>query len=298
MKKLTALLISALLSSCAVPYLPFRAGSSAADIVVPAHFRSAAPHVMASINDRAPIALLFDTGAVTSVFEPDIATATGLLPASGQSVTIRGVHGSTSATQAMMQTLKIGSWRADHVPCLVRSRSAFRVGGLGSAILGIDHFRRHCTFVTIDYRRGGLEAGFSRPFQPGGSHATRAPFRWVNGLPVIRVNSGGDSWDAVVDTGSSWGIVIDQDTASRLGHARGGFSMGEGLILSGVGGSVSADKAGARVVRGTGGVSLCGETHAAAAFYVMPGPKRVGSRYWAGSRLTLDFVTKTLWLER
>jgi hypothetical protein len=30
----------------------------------------------------------------------------------------------------------------------------------------------------------------------------------------------------------------------------------------------------------------------------MPGPKRIGSRFWHGSRLTLDFRTNTLWLER
>lgn len=298
MKKISALLFAGLISSCSAPFLPVGLRKAAADIAVPAHFRSAAPHIMASINGHPSIPLLFDTGAVTSVFEPDVATGGGLLPARGHAVTIRGVHGSTSATHAVMQTLRIGSWRAENVPCLVRGTPAFRPGGLGNAILGIDHFRRHCSFVTIDFRGGGLEAGFSRPFRPSNPRATRTAFRWMGGLPVIRVSSGTHAWDAVVDTGSSWGVVIDQETAAQLGHARGGFSMGDQLMLSGVGGSVRADKAGARVVRSARGVSLCGENHPTAAFYIMPGPKRVGSRFWAGSRVTLDFATRTLWLER
>lgn len=252
---------------------------------------------MGSINAQAPIPLLFDTGAVTSVFEPDMATRHALVPASRESVTIRGVHGSTAATPAVMHSLRIGSWSSGPAPCLVRGSSAFRPGGLGSAILGIDHFRRQCAFVTIDYCRGRVEAGFARPFQPGPG-AKRVPLRWNKGLPVIRVQAGNHAWDAVVDTGSSWGIVIDQATAGRLGHRRGGFSMGKGLVLTGVGGSVRADQAGARIVRATTPVSLCGENHAAAALYVMPGPNRVGSRFWAGSRLTLDFTTQSLWLER
>jgi predicted aspartyl protease len=297
MRTITAVLAACLLSSCMMPLLPVASRNPAADMAVPVHFRSAAPHVTGRINGRSSISLLLDTGAVMSVFEPDVATYAGLMPSGERAVKIRGVHGTAAATRAVMNTLEIGSWRGTNVPCLVRGSPSFRPGGLGNAILGMDHFRRHCSFMTVDYRRGGVELGFSRSFQPGGSRVTRTPLRWVNGLPVIRVSSGGLSWDAVVDTGSSWGIVVDQSTAARLGHARGGYSMGDKLILTGVGGSVRADQAGARVVR-VSGVSLCGENHSGAAFYVMPGPKRIGSRFWAGSRLTLDFRTNTLWLER
>lgn len=294
MKTITAVLAACLLSSCMMPLAP---QNPTADMAVPVHFRSAAPHVMGRINGRSATPMLLDTGAVISVFEPEVATYNGLMSAGESVVQIRGVHGTTSATRAVMSTLQLGSWRATNVACLVRGSSSFRPGGLGSGILGMDHFRRHCSFMTIDYRRGGVEVGFSRPFQPSGPNVTRTPLRWVNGLPVIRVSSGGISWDAVVDTGSSWGIVVDQSTAARLGHARGGMSMGDRLILTGVGGSVRADDAGARIVR-VSAATLCGENHPGAALYVMPGPKRVGSRFWAGSRLTLDFRTGSLWLER
>ena len=297
MKTFPALLTVCLLSSCAMPYLPMAPANSGAEVTVPMQLRAGTPQVMASVNGQGAISLLLDTGATLSVFEPDVATGCGLLPSSMRRVQIRGVHGSTGASQAVMSTMQLGQWRATNVPCLVRGISSSRPGGVGSAILGMDHLRRYCSFMTIDYQRNCVELGFARPFQPASGAVTRTPLRWVNGLPIIRVSSGGVVWDAVVDSGSSWGIVIDQSTASALGHAHDGMGMGPGLILTGVGGSVRADQAGARTIQ-VPETTLCGETIPGTILYVMPGPKRVGSRFWQGSRLTLDFRGNALWLER
>jgi predicted aspartyl protease len=286
-------------SGCGMSFAPVAPLNPMADVAVSLRFRAQAPHVQGSINGRISIPLLLDTGASVSVFEPDVAAFCGLLPAGGRHrVEIRGVHGNAAASFATMSTLQIGSWRSAGVPCLVCGTSSFRPGGLGNAILGMDHLRRQCSFETIDFRRGVVELGFSRAYQPpAGAWVTRTPVRWVNGQPFIRVSAGGMSWDAVVDTGSSWGIVIDQSMAARLGQARSGIGMGDHLILSGVGGSMRASQAGARIIRGPD-VELCGETHPGAQLYVMPGPKRIGCRFWDGTRMTLDFRTNSLWLER
>ncbi|MCX6851434.1 MAG: aspartyl protease family protein [Verrucomicrobia bacterium] len=297
MKTFFALLIACLMSSCMMPFLPVGPQNPGADVAVPMQLRAGTPHVMASINGQRPIPLLLDTGATLSVFEPDVATHCGLLPSGGRRLLIHGVHGIAGASQAVMSTMDLGQWNATNVRCLVRGVSSFRPNGLGTAILGMDHLRRHCSFLTIDYQRNTVELGFSRTFQPTRGVVTRTPVRWVNGMPVIRVSSGGLSWDAVVDSGSTWGIVIDQSTAARLGHAHDGMGMGEGLILSGVGGSVRADQVGARTIQ-VPAATLCGETHPGATLYVMPGPKRVGSRFWQGTRLTVDFRSNALWLER
>ena len=297
MKPLLALLTVCLLASCAMPFLPMAPQNPATEIVVPVQFRAGAPHVMASINGKGAIPLLLDTGATMSVFEPDVATGCGLMPTGGRRVQIRGVHGIAGASQAVMNTMDLGQWHTTNVPVLVRGTSSFRPGGLGSAILGMDHLRRHCSFMTIDYRSGSVELGFSRAFQPTSRAVTRTPLRWSMGMPIIRVSAGGISWDAVVDSGSSWGIVIDQSTAARLGHAHDGIGMGSGLILSGVGGSVRADRAGARTIQ-IPAATLCGETHHGAILYVMPGPQRIGSRFWQNTRLTVDFRGNALWLER
>lgn len=297
MKTPFAVLIVCLMSSCGVPFLAVAPQNPMADVAVPMQLRAGTPHVMASINGQRAILLLLDTGATLSVFEPDVATACGLLPSGGRRLQIRGVHGTADASQAVMSTLDLGQWHTTNVRCLVRGISNFRPDGLGSAILGMDHLRRHCSFMTLDYQRNTVELGFSRTFQPTRSRVTRTPLRWSMGMPVIRVSSGGISWDAVVDSGSTWGIVINQSTAARLGHAHDGVGMGRGLILSGVGGSVQADQVGARTIQ-VPAATLCGETHPGATLYVMPGPMRIGSRFWQGTRLTVDFRGNALWLER
>ncbi|WP_395742093.1 aspartyl protease family protein [Prosthecobacter sp.] len=296
MKMLPLLLSVCLLSSCGMPFPPAAPRNPAADVVLPMQLRAGTPHVMARINGEPPIPLLLDTGATLSIFEPDVATSLGLLPSGGRRVQVRGVHGTAGASQALMGTMDLGAWHATNVPCLVRGISSFRPAGLGSAILGMDHLRRHCSFLTIDYQRNCVELCFSRSFRPISGSATRTPLRWAMGMPVIRVSSGGISWDAVVDSGSTWGIVVDQSTAARLGHARDGVGMA-GVILSGVGGSVTAEKAGARMIQ-VPAATLCGETHPDSTLYVMPGPRRVGSQFWRGTRLTVDFRGNSLWLER
>lgn len=297
MKTFPVLLLICLLSSCMLPLPPVASQNPAVEVVVPMQLQAGTPQVVASINGHGAFPLLLDTGATMSVFEPDVATGCGLLPTGGHRVQVRGVHGSTGASQAMMSTMALGQWRATDVPCLVRGVSSFRSGGVGSAILGLDHLRRYCSFMTIDYQRGSVELGFARAFQPRSGAVTRTPLRWANGLPVIRVSSGGITWDALVDSGSSWGIVIDQSLAARLGHAQDGVGMGHDLILTGVGGSVRADQVGARTIQ-VPATMLCGETHPGTILYVMPGPRRVGSRFWQGTRLTLDFRGNALWLER
>ncbi len=297
MKTLFALLTVSLLSSCMMPFPPLGPQNPGADVAVPMQLRAGTPHVMASINGQRAIPLLLDTGATLSVFEPDVATACGLLPSGGGRMQIRGVHGTAGASQAVMSTMDLGQWHTTNVRCLVRGISSFSSGGLGSAILGMDHLRRNCSFMTIDYQRNTVELGFSRAFQPTRGVVTRTPLRWSMGMPVIRVSSGGVTWDAVVDSGSTWGIVINQSTAARLGHAHDGMGMGRGLVLSGVGGSVQADQVGARTIQ-VPSATLCGESHPVATLYVMPGPMRVGSRFWQGTRLTVDFRGNALWLER
>ncbi|MBL9129652.1 MAG: clan AA aspartic protease [Verrucomicrobiaceae bacterium] len=266
-------------------------------VLAPMHFRADAPHVMAKLNGGKSLPALLDTGASVCVLEAALAARYDVPLIPGKATNIRGIHGSAIAMRAVIHGLDIGPWHASGVPCYVRNNGGPRFGGLGNVILGIDLMRRHARFVTFDYRDGHVEFGMDVPFVPRARlETTRVPFRWSNGLPMIEVASGALKWDAVVDTGSSWGIVIDQTTAARLGHAKGGSGLGRNMMLTGVGGSVSADDAGARIIR-VPSVTLCGRT-APEDLYVMPGPKRIGSAYWHGCRLTLDFSTNTLWLQR
>jgi hypothetical protein len=301
-RQLTLLALTAplLLASCMVPMGPVDmpphvVSRTEGAVALPLRFRAEAPHVTGSINGWKPLLLLADTGASVCVFDSNIGAATGIAPTGG-SANLRGVHGRTSARSCIVRSLDMGVWKLENVPCYVRRSTVDSIGGPGSAILGIDQMRRHFSHVTFDYRRGVLECGRGT-YRPRTPNATHVPFRTVGGLPTIRLSAGSLVWEAVVDTGSSWGIVIDQATAARLGQASGGQGLGPGVLLSGVGGSVRADRAGARIIR-VPEVSLCGQSYPGAELYVMPGPMRIGSRFWHGTRMTLDFTTSTLWVER
>lgn len=293
------LVSSLLLAACTGPMLPVALvpHDPALGVSAPIRFIADAPHISVQINGNAPQTVLLDTGASVSVFEGDVADANGITPIPNRTTQIRGIHGNASATQAVIRSLDIGPWHNSSVGCYIRTGGARRVSGLGDAILGIDLLQRHCSYVSFDYAAGRAEIALRYSYQPAGGWVTRVPFRMVNGLPMIQVSAGGLSWDAVVDTGSSWGIVIDQATASKLGQSSGGEGLGGSMVLSGVGGAVSARSAGARIIE-VGSVDLCGVTMPTAEVYVMPGPKRIGSKFWEGSRMTLDFRTSTLWWER
>ena len=291
MKPLLLLPFLVLLASCVMP-----ASRQGVDVVLPMHFRADVPHVMASINRRAPVPMLLDSGASVTVFETSVATQNAIA-AIGVRTKLKGIHGEAPASQGMIHTLDIGPLHQEHVNCFIQAGAGSRPGGLGGAILGINLFSHQCSFITYDYRARRVEISYSRPFVPQPSGITRTPFRLVSGIPEISVTSDGITWSAVVDTGSTWGIVVDQATATKLGQPHGGMPLGPGMLLSGVGGSVRADEANARIITAPE-VSLCGQSFRGAKLYVMPGPNRIGSRFWHGSRMTLDFRTSTLWLER
>lgn len=294
--------LTLLLGSCTLPppsAAPVRvAVSTENSVTVPMFLRADAPHVRGRLNAAAPLPVLIDTGASISVLESSVATACELHPAAGRPLRIRGVHGNTTAYPATLRSLDLGGWLTRDVTCYIRNSTNTRPGGLGSIIVGVDHLRRHCSHVTFDFTRGSIAFGTrGGPSVPkSGRSVTRTPLRIVDGLPVIHVTAGGIGWDAVVDTGSSWGIVIDQAIATRLGHARDGRGLGRNMVLSGVGGSIAADDAGARVIH-VPAVSLGGRTLSNPELFVMPGPNRIGSRFWRGGCMTLDFTTNTLWLQ-
>lgn len=288
-----------LLAGCTAPMLPVALVSydPTLGVSAPVRFIADAPHISVQINGSRPQTVLLDTGASVSVFEASVAEANGITPIPNRTTLIRGIHGHASAAQAVIRSLDIGPWHSSGVGCYIRTGDARRVSGLGNAIIGIDHLRRHCSYVTFDYSRARVEIALRHSFQPAGRQVSRTPFRMIDGLPMIHVSAGGLTWDAVIDTGSSWGIVIDQATAARLGHSSGGEGLGSSMVLSGVGGAVTAQSAGARIIQ-AGPVKLCGVALSDADLYVMPGPKRIGSKFWEGSRMTLDFRTNTLWWER
>ncbi len=262
----------------------------------------AVPVLQGEINDLAGVPLILDTGASATLLHAATAARTGvrMLSAEDGSVPMQGIIGREEARIGLVQTLRLGGWTVEGFPCLVRlheNRVGLAGGSLRHNLLGFDLLRRHCRYVTLDFPGRTVEFAFAGRFQPqSGRHAAWAPFTIRQGTPFITLGSGKQRWQAIVDTGSFNGIEISREVAERLGVADQGQPV-EGLILMSVGGTVTSDHAGLRTVR-LADLSLFGETWRGAPVDISPGPPRVGSFFLRDYRVTFDFQTGRIWMER
>jgi hypothetical protein len=113
---------------------------------------------------------------------------------------------------------------------------------------------------------------------------------------MARVSVGKVSWDAIVDTGSCFGVEIDQRLAQRLGQGTGGQAVSGNFVMIGVGGTTTPEKAGVRVIT-VPRMTTMGSTFSNAQIDVMPGPARIGSFFLQNYRVTFDFRRQLVWLE-
>jgi len=269
------------------------------EMTVPFRLVSGTPWIMAGVNGGAEVPMMLDTGAARLMIHADTAAAHRLtvVRAEEVQVTMLGVIGSEQGRVGLLSPLRIGGWRLEGWPCFIRTHEN-RLGGLRfpSNILGFDLPLRTCSYLTLDYPRGQATFGFRQPYQPRkGGHRTCAPFKISEGVPFIKLRALGQSWDALVDTGSFNGIEISQTLAVRLGVQDQGEEV-KGLYLMAVGGTVSSKDAGLRTLT-LPEISLLGETYSQAQVDISPGPPRVGTFFLKDYRVTFDLRRRLLWLE-
>ncbi len=108
--------------------------------------------VIARINGRGLVQLVFDTGADRTVIRPAALFGLGVSYRDAPRITIRGVTGTTSAYSVSLEKLEVGGARVG--PLRIISHNADLSDG-SDGLLGRDflnHFR-----VTIDNARGVIE---------------------------------------------------------------------------------------------------------------------------------------------
>ncbi len=264
--------------------------------------RAGMPHLEVSLNGNSAEKLLFDTGATVSVFDANMAIDQDISTVPGVKPQMLGVMGSEAGMGGILASMSIGPWQLTHVPCVVRlQRSSSRMGLLGQnydiSVLGFNLARKYCSFLTLDYPRGYVDFGFGDTFRGATSrHVARSPLQYIHGVPAARVTAGKVSWDAVVDSGSSFGVEIDQALAKKLGHATGGQAVVGNYVMVGVGGAVTPQQAGVRILN-LPQLRMLGSTFKNAQVDVMPGPARIGSYFLKDYRITFDFRRQLIWLE-
>ena len=198
--------------------------------------------------------------------------------------------------------LGLGGLEIYNVPLFVRThKNEYRILGplltesLHTDILGINPLRSFVKHVTIDYPRNRLSFSTESSYSPR-PNARAVKLKWINRLPYVTLSSGGVSWDALIDTGSSFGIEVSRDVASRLGILESSAPVA-GAYHYGIGGSVDT---GAADIRQSLLPSLdgLGPTLADVGVGIRPSLNLIGSWFLQHFRMTLDFSRGLLYLER
>jgi hypothetical protein len=259
-------------------------------------------------GSKEPTALMFDTGAQLSLIEADTAIkhGIGIIDPKTTNITVMGVLGKEKMFGGIFSPIDFGRTQITKQLCLVRlHRNETRTLGpflkerIGMDLLGFDLARQWCKFVTVDYPANKLTFGFNADFKqpPKGPGVWKIPLIFEGGLPHIVLEANGVKWLALVDTGSAFGVEIDESLAAELDLLKSAKPVQSGLINTAIGGMSDAFEAGVRIVNVDQLYGL-GPTHRNAEIAISGGGARVGSFFFRDYRTTFDLKNQTLWLER
>lgn len=269
---------------------------------VPMYYEQGRPCIKVSINGRKPKKFLLDTGAASCVFEAHQAVELGLRTVPQVRPNMAGVLGQEPGMAAVIPTLQIGSWRVENLPSIIRmQRTALGSGilkeHLDISLLGVNLLARTCKYATLDFLRGEFEFGFTRSFPgPVRKHMHKTMLSMKHGVPTTVLKYGKLSWEAVVDSGSVFGVQLDRRIAEVLGFKNGGWNVGGNYLIAGVGGAQTPRQADVRMLEFQA-LGLFGSYYPFAQVDVMPGPSRLGTYLLEDYRVTLDFEHNALWVE-
>jgi hypothetical protein len=106
---------------------------------------------------------------------------------------------------------------------------------LGVSVLGVHLAAGNCKFLTLDFLRDEVEFGFTRSYAgQTRKHMHQTKMTLKNGVPSITLKKGRVQWDAVVDSGSVFGVQLDQTVATVLGYKNGGWQVGGDYLITGL----------------------------------------------------------------
>lgn len=269
---------------------------------VPMYYEGGVPYLKVSLNGHKPKKFMLDTGAASSVFDAEQAVEYGLRTVPQIRPTMAGVLGKEPGMAAVIPTLQIGTWRLENLPCIIRmQRTAVGSGilkeHLGISLLGVNLVAKHCKYLTLDFLKDEFEFGFTRSFAGKvRKHMHKTSLSMKYGVPTTLLKCRKLAWEAVVDSGSVFGVQLDRRIAEVLGYRNGGWDVGGNYLITGVGGAQTPKEANVRVLEFKA-LGLFGSYYPFAQVDVMPGPSRLGTYLLEDYRVTLDFEHNALWVE-
>jgi hypothetical protein len=224
-----------------------------------------------------------------------------VLDPSAASMTLGGTTGNETAWIGLPEEVVIGSLALRRFPFFVRMHETrvrlgpWRNRAISLDLIGMNAIARSCHFLTLDFPAKQVVFGAARNFvPPSGKGVWKAPLIIRDGLPYVKLHTGGSSWMALVDTGFSGLLDMDKATAQRLrllekARPTSAFRVGLGAPTPGEPsqfGMVSLpqlDSLGPRMVN--------------IPTLIVPQRSKIGCALLRPFRVTLDFERGLLWLE-
>ena len=280
----------------------------AVSATVPLAVNSVIPTFRCWLNGSTkPAVLMFDTGAQMSLVDADTAVehGIGIIDPKTTNISVVGVMGREKMYGGVFSPLNFGPSQLTKQLCLVRlHKNETRTMGplfkerVGMDLVGFDIPRQWCRHVTVDYPAHKLTFGFKEDFKvPTGKGIWKIPLLFEGGLPHIVLEAKGIRWLALVDTGSAFGVEIDESLAAELDILKTAKPVDAGLINTAIGGMKDAKEAGIKVTT-VPTLNGLGPTHQNAEIAITGGGTRVGSYFFQDYRTTIDIKRQVLWLER
>jgi hypothetical protein len=273
-------------------------------VSLPMSIRDGVPLVPARINGSAQVLVVVDTGSQGCVLEARTALAhrVTVLDHKDASMTLGGTTGDEQAWIGLPDEFAIGSWVLKQFPFFVRTHETrVRLGpwnnhDISVDLIGMNAILRSCRYLTLDFPAKRVVFGIARDFDPPSIETSwKAPLLVQNGLPYVQLETDGQSWIALVDSGFNGLLDMDKATAERLHllekvRPTDAYRIGLGAPAKGEAtqfGFVSLarlDSLGPRMVN--------------IPTLIVPKRSKIGCTMLHPFRVTFDFTRGLLWLEK
>jgi predicted aspartyl protease len=262
-----------------------------------------APVIHATVNGKADVRLLLDSGSNRNLFGYTLAHDLGIPTIAGlKSMTGYGIGGAVDDYGAIVPTMQIGSISFQKTVAII-GPDAQVLGvtrGTQVMLLGVNALH-NLSYLTIDYVHGNVIFGARDSYLPDDTlpFLTTTPLHWLGELPAVDISiDGRDPVPCILDTGGDYGMLVPRLRAIELGY----WKPGKKDPLSLNGGVAGASLATSYVIKQ---VRLGGATFTRIpARTALIGPEAAGGQVFLGNsilrryRVTFDFKHSTLWLER
>lgn len=272
-------------------------------VTVPMALHHGVPEIPARINGGEDLPMLVDTGSQVCLLEARTAAARRVSVFDQQTIgmTLSGTSGRERAMVGLPDVLRIGSWSMKQFPLLVRTHeSSLRFSwweqhNVGFDVFGMDAIRHSCSYLTLDFPAQRVVFGIGRRFTaPSGKRVWSAPLVMRDGLPHVKLQTGGKTWTALVDSGFNGLIEMDRTTAERL-HVLDKARPSDAFRV-GIGAPVRGEKSHYGMITLPQLGSL-GPRMTNIATLIVPDRSKIGCGLLRPFRVTLDFRRGLLWLE-